>query len=65
MEAHSDEVIAENAGVDPVVEALEPAPGFRIVVNLVFGSTAFSLVDPVPEEAVLIENVTVFLRPIS
>jgi hypothetical protein len=29
----------------------------------VFGSTAFSLVDPVPEEAVLIENVTVFLRP--
>jgi hypothetical protein len=65
MEAHSDEVIAECAGVHAMVEALEPAPGFLIVVNLMFGSTALSLLRPMLEEAVLIEHVTVSLRPFS
>jgi len=64
MEAHPDEVIAEGAGVHTVVEALEPATGLRIVVNLVFGSTASSLGAPMLEEDVRVENVIVFLRPI-
>ena len=63
MKTHADEVIAERTGVYAVVEALEPASGLRVIVNLVFGSTAFSLISPVLVETILGKNLIVILRP--
>ena len=46
-----------------MVEALEPASGLRVIVNLVFGSTAFSLISPVLVEKILVENLVMILPP--
>ena len=63
VKTHSNEVVAERAGIHTMVEPLEPAPGFRIIVNLVFGSTALALSGPEVKEPALIEDMIVFLRP--
>jgi hypothetical protein len=63
MEAHPNEVIAERAVIDAVIEALDPTAGLRIVVNLMFRSAAFSLGGPELEEVVFDELVTVIFGP--
>lgn len=63
MEPHADEVVTEGAGVDAVVEPLEPAPGPRIVLNLMLGSATFLLFCPAPEEDVLIDHVVLIFSP--
>jgi hypothetical protein len=63
MEAHPNEVIAERAVIDAVVEALDPTAGLRIVVNLMFGSAAFSLSGPELEEVIFVEHVTEIVGP--
>jgi hypothetical protein len=63
MEPHPNKVIAKNAGIHAVVQALDPSPRFLIVVNLMFGSASFSLCGPELEEMIFGEQVTVILCP--
>jgi hypothetical protein len=64
MQAHPGEVIAQGAGIHPMIEALEPAPGILVVIDLMLGTAAFSLGGPSLEELVLIEDVGVILCPL-
>jgi hypothetical protein len=52
-----------DAVVDAVVEALDPAPDFLVVVNLVFDFASFSLCGPELEEVIFCEHVSAFLSP--
>jgi hypothetical protein len=65
MEAHPCEIITEGAEVHAVIEALDPAPGLLVVVNLMLGPASFALGDPESKEVVFVENVALFLRPFS
>jgi hypothetical protein len=64
MQAHPDKVIAQGAEIHAMVEALEPAPGILVVIDLMLGTAAFSLGGPSLEELVLIEDVGVILCPL-
>ena len=65
MEPHPNKVIAKNAGIHAVVQALDPSPRFLIVVNLMFGSTPFSLRFPLVPKLIFVEDVAVLFGPIS
>ena len=65
VEAHPYEVVTEGAGVHAVIVALEPPPGLLIVVNLMFGSTPFSLRFPLVPKLIFVEDVAVLFGPIS
>lgn len=63
VEAHALQVVAEGAGVDAVVEALEPPALVLVVIDLLLGTAPAALAFPSGEERCLVENGAVGLDP--
>jgi hypothetical protein len=48
-----------------MIESLDPSAGFLIIIDLMFGTASFPLCFPVLEEAFIVEDVAVDLRPFA
>jgi hypothetical protein len=63
MKAHPHQIIPEGTGINAVVEALDPAPAFLVMIDLMLGPASFSLCGPSLEKTIFIEHITAILRP--
>jgi len=56
VKAHPHKVIAKDAGIHPMVEALEPSVACFVVEDLMFGAAGFALLGPSAKKIRLVNH---------